>query len=79
MPAAWWSTGGPSGAAPLRSSGWRRVPLLRLYLDFDVALVEAALERGAKGLVLEAFGTAATARRHWCRWCARRSRRALRW
>ena len=33
-----------------------RVPLLRLYLGFDVALVEAALERGAKGLVLEAFG-----------------------
>ncbi|HEX6114431.1 MAG TPA: asparaginase [Geminicoccaceae bacterium] len=33
-----------------------RVPLLRLYLGFDVALVEAALERGARGLVLEAFG-----------------------
>jgi L-asparaginase len=33
-----------------------RVPLLRLYLGFDVTLVEAALERGAKGLVLEAFG-----------------------
>jgi L-asparaginase len=33
-----------------------RAPLLRLYLGFDVALVEAALERGARGLVLEAFG-----------------------
>ena len=33
-----------------------RVPLIRLYLGFDVALVEAALERGAHGLVLEAFG-----------------------
>jgi L-asparaginase len=33
-----------------------RVPLIRLYLGFDVALVEAALERGALGLVLEAFG-----------------------
>jgi L-asparaginase len=33
-----------------------RVPLLRLYLGFDVALVEAALDRDAKGLVLEAFG-----------------------
>ena len=33
-----------------------RVPLIRLYLGFDVALVEAALERGARGLVLEAFG-----------------------
>jgi L-asparaginase len=33
-----------------------RVPLVRLYLGFDVALVEAALERGARGLVLEAFG-----------------------
>jgi L-asparaginase len=33
-----------------------RVPLLRLYLGFDVALVEAALERGARGLVIEAFG-----------------------
>jgi L-asparaginase len=33
-----------------------RVPLLRLCLGFDVALVEAALERGARGLVLEAFG-----------------------
>jgi L-asparaginase len=33
-----------------------RVSLLRLYLGFDVALVEAALEHGAKGLVLEAFG-----------------------
>jgi L-asparaginase len=31
-----------------------RVPLIRLYLGFDVALVEAALERGARGLVLEA-------------------------
>jgi L-asparaginase len=33
-----------------------RVPLIRLYLGFDVALVEAALERGASGLVIEAFG-----------------------
>jgi L-asparaginase len=33
-----------------------RVPLLRLYLGFDPGLVEAALERGARGLVLEAFG-----------------------
>jgi L-asparaginase len=33
-----------------------RVPLIRLYLGFDVALVEAALERGARGLALEAFG-----------------------
>jgi L-asparaginase len=33
-----------------------RVPLVRLYLGFDVALVEAALGLGAKGLVLEAFG-----------------------
>ena len=33
-----------------------RVPLIRLYLGFDVALVEAALERGARGLVVEAFG-----------------------
>lgn len=33
-----------------------RVPLLRLYLGFDVALAEAALERAARGLVLEAFG-----------------------
>jgi L-asparaginase len=33
-----------------------RVPLVRLYLGFDLALVEAALERGARGLVLEAFG-----------------------
>src|SRR5918996_1158949 len=33
-----------------------RVPLLRLYLGFDVGLVAAALERGARGLVLEAFG-----------------------
>jgi L-asparaginase len=33
-----------------------RVPLIRLHLGFDVALVEAALERGARGLVLEAFG-----------------------
>jgi L-asparaginase len=33
-----------------------RVPLLRLYLGFDVALARAALEAGAKGLVLEAFG-----------------------
>jgi L-asparaginase len=33
-----------------------RVPLLRLYLGFDVLLVEAALDLGARGLVLEAFG-----------------------
>jgi L-asparaginase len=33
-----------------------RVPLIRLYLGFDVALVEAALEAGPSGLVLEAFG-----------------------
>jgi L-asparaginase len=33
-----------------------RVPLLRLYLGFHVGLVEAALARGAKGLVIEAFG-----------------------
>jgi L-asparaginase len=33
-----------------------RVPLIRLYLGFDVALVEAALELGASGLVIEAFG-----------------------
>jgi L-asparaginase len=33
-----------------------RVPLIRLYVGFDVALVEAALEGGARGLVLEAFG-----------------------
>ena len=33
-----------------------RVPLVRLYLGFDVALIEAALERGARGLVIEAFG-----------------------
>jgi L-asparaginase len=33
-----------------------RVPLIRLYLGFEVALVESALERGARGLVLEAFG-----------------------
>jgi L-asparaginase len=32
------------------------VPLLRLYQGFDVGLAEAALARGAKGLVLEAFG-----------------------
>ncbi len=33
-----------------------RVPLLRLFLGFDTRLVEAALEQGARGLVLEAFG-----------------------
>jgi L-asparaginase len=33
-----------------------RVPLIRLYLGFDMALVEAALEGGARGLVIEAFG-----------------------
>jgi L-asparaginase len=33
-----------------------RVPLLRLCLGFDVELVRAALERGARGLVIEAFG-----------------------
>jgi L-asparaginase len=33
-----------------------RVALLRLCLGFDVGLVEAALERGARGLVIEAFG-----------------------
>ncbi|MGH6899368.1 MAG: asparaginase [Geminicoccaceae bacterium] len=33
-----------------------RVALLRLCLGFDVELVRAALERGAKGLVIEAFG-----------------------
>jgi L-asparaginase len=32
------------------------VPLVRLCLGFDPWLVEAALARGAKGLVLEAFG-----------------------
>jgi L-asparaginase len=32
------------------------VPLVRLFLGFDPWLVEAALARGAKGLVLEAFG-----------------------
>jgi L-asparaginase len=33
-----------------------RVALVRLCLGFDVALAEAALERGARGLVIEAFG-----------------------
>lgn len=33
-----------------------RVPLIRQFLGFDVGLVEAALERDAKGLVIEAFG-----------------------
>jgi L-asparaginase len=33
-----------------------QVPLIRLYLGFDVALVEAALAGAARGLVLEAFG-----------------------
>jgi len=33
-----------------------RVALIRLHLGFDVGLVEAALERDAKGLVIEAFG-----------------------
>jgi L-asparaginase len=33
-----------------------RVPLIRLCLGFDVGLAEAALERGASGLVIEAFG-----------------------
>jgi L-asparaginase len=33
-----------------------RVPMIRLNLGFDVDLAEAALERGAKGLVIEAFG-----------------------
>jgi L-asparaginase len=33
-----------------------RVALLRLYLGFDVGLVQAAFERGARGLVIEAFG-----------------------
>ena len=33
-----------------------RVPLLRLCLGFDVGSVEVALERGAQGLVIEAFG-----------------------
>jgi L-asparaginase len=33
-----------------------RVPLLRLCLGFEVALVEAALDGGAQGLVIEAFG-----------------------
>ena len=33
-----------------------RVSLLRLCLGFDVELVRAALERGVKGLVIEAFG-----------------------
>ncbi|MGH6945182.1 MAG: asparaginase, partial [Geminicoccaceae bacterium] len=32
------------------------VPLIRLCLGFDAGLVELALERGAKGLVIEAFG-----------------------
>ena len=33
-----------------------RVPLVRLCLGCDVQLIEAALESGAKGLVIEAFG-----------------------
>jgi L-asparaginase len=33
-----------------------RVSLLRLCLGFDVELARAALERGARGLVIEAFG-----------------------
>lgn len=33
-----------------------RVPLIRLCLGFDPWLLEAALDRGAKGVVLEAFG-----------------------
>jgi L-asparaginase len=33
-----------------------RVPLVRLCLGFDVGAVEGALERGAQGLVIEAFG-----------------------
>jgi L-asparaginase len=33
-----------------------RVPLIRLCLGFDVGLIEAALARGARGLVIEAFG-----------------------
>jgi L-asparaginase len=33
-----------------------RVPLLRLALGFEPWLLEAALERGSKGLVIEAFG-----------------------
>jgi L-asparaginase len=33
-----------------------RVSLIRLCLGFDVGLVEAALERDAQGLVIEAFG-----------------------
>jgi L-asparaginase len=33
-----------------------RVPLVRLVLGFEPWLLEAALEHGAKGLVIEAFG-----------------------
>jgi L-asparaginase len=33
-----------------------RVPMIRLNLGFDIGLAEAALERGARGLVVEAFG-----------------------
>jgi len=33
-----------------------RVPLVRLYLGYDVPLIEAALDGGARGLVIEAFG-----------------------
>lgn len=33
-----------------------RVPLIRLCLGFDPWLVEAALDHGARGLVIEAFG-----------------------
>jgi len=33
-----------------------RVPLIRICLGFDLYLVEAALEHGARGLVIEAFG-----------------------
>jgi L-asparaginase len=33
-----------------------RVDLIRLSLGFDTAMVEAAIDRGAKGLVIEGFG-----------------------
>jgi L-asparaginase len=33
-----------------------RVPLVRLHLGFDIGAVEVALERGAQGVVIEAFG-----------------------
>jgi L-asparaginase len=55
-----------------------RVPLLRLYLGFDVALVEARSGAGPRGWCSRR-SAAATARRPWCPSCAERLRPASRW